>query len=149
MLVEMKVAALLNKSRHRDPTLLPSWKMLRLATIEGATAIGIGDKVGSIEVGKKADIILLDLNLPHMTPILMKPVRNVAPNIVYSGRGDEITHVIVNGQLLIEQKKVLTLNEKKVIRDAQQAGEEICEKAVDDYMNADSLLAKAVKKGLI
>lgn len=149
MLVEMKVAALLNKTRHRDPTVLPCWKMLRLATIEGATAIGLGDKVGSLEAGKKADIILLDLKVPHMTPILMEPVRNIAPNIVYSARGDEITDVIVNGWFVVEDKKVITMDEEKVMAEAQKAAERICSQAKDDYMAADSLLAKAVKKGLI
>jgi len=149
MLVEMKVAALLNKSRHRDPTVLPAWKMLRIATIEGATTLGLGDKVGSLETGKKADIILLDLKVPHMTPILMRPVRNVAPNIVYSARGDEITDVIVNGEFVIRNRNVLTMDEAKVINEAQKAAEEICDAAVDDYMKADSLLAKAVKKGLL
>jgi 5-methylthioadenosine/S-adenosylhomocysteine deaminase len=149
MLVEMKVAALLNKSRHRDPTVLPAWKMLRIATIEGATTLGLGDKIGSLETGKKADIILLDLKVPHMTPVLMRPVRNVAPNIVYSARGDEVTDVIVNGKFVIRNRNVLTMDETKVINEAQRAAEEICDAAVEDYMKADSLLAKAVKKGLL
>jgi 5-methylthioadenosine/S-adenosylhomocysteine deaminase len=149
MLVEMKVAALLNKTRHRDPTVLPAWKMLRLATLEGATALGIGDKIGSIEVGKKADLIIIDLKVPHMTPVIMNPVRNIAPNIVYSARGDEVTDVIVNGQMIVEDKQVLTMNEEKIIKEAQAAGEEICSNATEDYMKADSLLAKAVKRNLL
>jgi 5-methylthioadenosine/S-adenosylhomocysteine deaminase len=149
MLVEMKVAALLNKSRHRDPTVLPAWKMLRIATIEGASTIGLGEQIGSLEKGKKADIILLDLKVPHMTPILMRPVRNIAPNIVYSARGDEVTDVIVNGKFVVKNGEVLTMDELKIISEAQKAAEEICDAAVEDFMEADSLLAKAVKKGLI
>jgi 5-methylthioadenosine/S-adenosylhomocysteine deaminase len=149
MLVEMKVTALLNKTRHRDPTLLPAWKMLRLATTEGATALGLGDKVGSLEPGKKADVILLDLKAPHMTPVLLRPVRNVAPNIVYSARGDEVTDVVINGAMVIENQTVTTMDEEKVIAEAQKAAEEIAYSSVDDYMAADSVLAKAVRKGLI
>jgi len=149
MLVEMKVAALLNKTRHRDPTLVPAWKMLRLATIEGATAIGLGDKVGSLEPGKKADIILLDLKVPHMTPVLMRPVRNVAPNIVYSARGDEVRIVIVNGEVVVDDGVVKTMDEEKVIAEAQKAAEDIAYKAVDDFFAADGHLARAVKKGLL
>jgi len=149
MLVEMKVAALLNKTRHKDPTVLPAWKTLRLATVEGATALGLGDRVGSLEPGKKADVIILDLKVPHMTPVLMKPVRNVAPNIVYSARGDEVTDVIVNGSFVVKDKAVLTLDEEKVMREAQRAATEVAERAAEDYMRADSVLAKAVKRGLI
>jgi 5-methylthioadenosine/S-adenosylhomocysteine deaminase len=149
MLVEMKVAALLNKTRHRDPTVLPAWKMLRLATVEGAATLGLGEKVGSLEPGKKADVILLDLKAPHMTPVLTRPVRNVAPNIVYSARGDEVTDVIINGGMVVEDRKVTTMDENKVISEAQRAAEEIAYNAVDDYMAAESVLAKAVRKGLI
>ncbi len=149
MLVEMKVAALLNKTRHRDPTALPAWKMLRLATAEGAAALGLGDRVGSLEPGKKADVILLDLKAPHMTPVLLKPVRNVAPNIVYSARGDEVTDVIINGAMVVENRKVTTMDEEKVVAEAQRAAEEIAYSAVEDYMAADSVLAKAARKGLI
>ena len=149
MLVEMKVAALLNKTRHRDPTVLLAWKMLRLATIEGAMTLGIGDRVGSLESKKKADIILMDLKVPHMTPVLMKPVRNVGPNIVYSARGDEVTDVIINGKMIVENRRVTTMDEEKVIEEAQRAAEEIAYHAVDEYMTADSVLAKAVRKGLL
>jgi 5-methylthioadenosine/S-adenosylhomocysteine deaminase len=149
MLVEMKVAALLNKTRHKDPTILPAWKMLRLATIEGATTLGLGDRIGSIEEGKIADLIIMDLKVPHMTPVIKRPVRNIAPNIVYSARGDEVTDVIINGQRIIENSKVLTMNEEKIIYEAQKAAEEVCDKAVDDYMSANSVLAKAVKKNLL
>jgi len=149
MLVEMKVAALLNKTRHRDPTLLPAWKMLRLATADGAAALGLGDRVGVLEPGKKADVVLLDLKAPHMTPVLLRPVRNVAPNIVYSARGDEVTDVVINGAMVVEDGEVTTMDEERVVAEAQRAAEEIAYSAVDDYMEADSVLAKAARKGLI
>ncbi|MFP3951432.1 MAG: amidohydrolase family protein [Candidatus Bathyarchaeia archaeon] len=149
MLVEMKVAALLNKTRHRDPTVLPAWKMMRLATIEGAHAIGLGERIGSLEEGKKADIITIDLKRPHMTPVLEKPVPNVAPNIVYSARGDEVETVIINGDIVVKEGEVLSLDEGNVISEAQQAAEEIADSAVEDYMKADSELVKAVKRGLL
>lgn len=148
MLVEMKVAALLNKTRHRDPTVLPSWKMMRLATIEGANAIGVGDRVGSLEVGKKADVILLDLKVPHMTPIIHRPVLNIAPNIVYSARGDEVTDVFVNGNHIVKDKQCLTMDEGKVIEEAQAVAWEICEGAADGFLEADGWLAREVKRGL-
>jgi 5-methylthioadenosine/S-adenosylhomocysteine deaminase len=148
MLVEMKVAALLNKSRHRDPTILPAWKTLRLATIEGANAIGLGDKIGSLESGKKADIILLDLKVPHMTPIIYDPIRNIAPNIVYSARGDEVSDVIINGVHLVENKLVKTMDEKRIIEEAQIVAEKLCEKSSKQFFEMDGWLAKEVKKRL-
>jgi 5-methylthioadenosine/S-adenosylhomocysteine deaminase len=148
MLVEMKVAALLNKTRHRDPTVLPAWKTLRLATIDGAHAIGLGDRIGSLEVGKKADIILLDLKVPHMTPIIHYPMNNIAPNIVYSARGDEVTDVIVNGVQIIEDRVVKTMDEGKVIEDAQKVAVEIANEAAQRFIDGNGWLARDVKKGL-
>ena len=149
MLIQLKAAALLNKTRHADPTLLPAWKTLRLATMEGATTIGIGDKVGSLEPGKKADVILLDLKQPHLTPIVMKPVPNVGPNIVYYARGGEVETVIINGEMVVKNHRCVSIDEGKVMDEAQRAAEEVCTAGVDDFMSADSLLAKAVKKGLL
>jgi 5-methylthioadenosine/S-adenosylhomocysteine deaminase len=149
MIIQMKVAALLNKTRHRDPTVLPAWKMLRLATVEGATAIGLGDRVGSLETGKKADVVILDLKAPHMTPILTRPVRNVAPNIVYGARGDEVETVIINGRVVVEDRRCTTLDEERVMAVAQRAAEELTALAEDDYMAAGSHLAEAARKGLL
>ncbi|MGD2142646.1 MAG: amidohydrolase family protein [Candidatus Bathyarchaeota archaeon] len=149
MLVEMKVAALLNKTRHRDPTVLPSWKMLRIATIEGARTIGLGNIIGSLEPGKRADIILLDLKCPHMTPVISRPVRNIAPNIVYSARGDEVETVIIDGDIVMKDREVITMDERRVISEAQRAAEEICDAATEDYMAAGSQLVEAVRKKLL
>ncbi|MFQ6077353.1 MAG: amidohydrolase family protein, partial [Candidatus Bathyarchaeia archaeon] len=149
LLTEMKVAALLNKTRHRDPTVLPAWKMLRLATIEGADAIGLGEEIGSLEPGKKADLIILDLKRPHMTPIISTPVRNIAPNIVYSARGDEVETVIIDGRVIMDDGVVLTMNEDAIIADAQKAAEEVTGAAAEDFYRAGSQLTEAMKRGLL
>lgn len=148
MLVEMKVAALLNKTRHRDPTVLPAWKILRLATIEGAHTIGLGDKIGSLEPGKKADVILIDLQVPHMTPVIHNPMNNIAPNIVYSARGDEVTDVIINGNCVVKNKEVKTMDERKIIEDAQEVATKIAEEAAETFLGGNGWLAREVKKGL-
>jgi 5-methylthioadenosine/S-adenosylhomocysteine deaminase len=149
MMTELKIAALLNKTRHRDPTVLPAWKVLRIATIEGARCIGLDREIGSLEEGKKADLMMLNLKVPHLTPVISTPVRNVAPNIVYSARGDEVETVIVDGKVLMENRRVLTMDEESVIEEAQRAAEEVTSKAAEDYYKADSLLAKTMKKGLL
>ena len=102
---------------------------------------GLGDKIGSLEAGKKADIIIMDLKAPHMVPIITHPVRNVAPKIVYYSRGDEVETVIVNGKSVVEDRRCVTLDEEEVMKKAQEAA--------DDFMAADGYLAKAVKRGLL
>lgn len=76
---EIKTASLLQKVRTLDPTVLPATKMLEMATINGATALGMEEEIGSIEVGKKADLILVDMKTPHLTPY-----RNPVSHLVYS-----------------------------------------------------------------
>jgi 5-methylthioadenosine/S-adenosylhomocysteine deaminase len=128
---------------------LPAWQMLRIATIEGANTIGLGDKIGSLETGKKADLIIMDLKAPHMVPTITRPVRNVAPNIVYYSRGDEVESVIVNGRFVVDGRRCVTLDEEEVMKKAQAAADEVTARAADDFMAADSYLAKAVKRGLL
>jgi 5-methylthioadenosine/S-adenosylhomocysteine deaminase len=70
----MKLTALLNKWRYRDPTVFPAWEVLRMATIEGARAVGLGDEVGSLEPGKQTDLILVDLTELSLSPVLETPV---------------------------------------------------------------------------
>ncbi|MHC4607859.1 MAG: amidohydrolase family protein, partial [Planctomycetota bacterium] len=87
---EMRLTALFNKIKSRDPTVMPAWEVLRMATIEGARAIGLGEEVGSIESGKLADLIVVDLKAPNLTPVLQEPVRNIVPNLVYAATGREV-----------------------------------------------------------
>ena len=87
---EMKLTALFNKIKFRDPTVMPAWEALRMATIEGAQAIGLGDEIGSLEAGKQADLIVVDLTALNLSPVLDAPVRNIVPNLVYAGSGHEV-----------------------------------------------------------
>ena len=73
---EMKLTALFNKIKYRDPTVLPAWEVMRMGTIEGAQAIGLGDEIGSLEVGKRADLICIDVTMPNLLPILDTPDSN-------------------------------------------------------------------------
>jgi len=149
MFGEMKTAALLNKVRQRDPTALPAWKVLRLATIEGARTLGLDSKIGSLEPGKEADIILVDLKKPHLTPILSRPVRNLAPNLVYSAKGNEVTTVIVAGRTVMHEGKALTIDENRVLEDAQRAAERVALHAEEDFFNAGSRLTYDMRSGLL
>lgn len=149
MFAEMKIAALLNKVRQGDPTVLPAWKVIRLATVEGARTLGLADRVGTLEAGKEADIILVDLRKPHLTPVLFGPVPNIAPNLVYSARGSEVTTVIVGGQVIVDQGKVLSVDEDQVMEEAQRAAEKVASAAEQEFSEAGSKLAEDVKSGLL
>ena len=115
----MKFCALIHKSQRWDPTILPSQKVLDLATIEGAKALMMDKEIGSIEEGKLADLILIDIRAPNMMPIHGKDT--IVSNLVYSAKGFNVNTTIVNGKILMHDKKVKTLNEDEVYEKAQEA----------------------------
>lgn len=115
MFETMKVGALFQKSSYHDPTILPTETVLRMATIDGARTLGLEKQIGSLEAGKRADIILIDFEKPHLTPR-----HNLYANIVYSARGSDVDTVIVDGNILMENRKVRTLKENDVMEKAQR-----------------------------
>ena len=125
MIAEMKMSAILNKCKYDDPAVMPAWKVLRMATIEGARALGIEDVTGSLEVGKDADIILIDLNRSTMRPVYTHPMRNLIPNLVYSARGNEVDTVMVRGRILVEHGQPVTFDMERAIREAQAVADRI------------------------
>ena len=123
---EMKTATLLHKVNYPlDPESLTAEKALEMATINGAKAVMWDDELGSLEKGKKADIILIDLAKPHLTPILRKPKFNIVSLLVYGAVGDDVDTMIVNGKIIMLHRKVLTLDEGKILDEAQAAAEEL------------------------
>jgi 5-methylthioadenosine/S-adenosylhomocysteine deaminase len=122
---EMKLASLALNMKNRDPTRMPTWKVLRMATIDGAKAIGLDHEIGSLEAGKKADLILIDLKRPSMTPVLRSPVRNIVPNLVLSARGDEVEMSIIDGKVVYEDGKITTIDEEAVLESVQRIAEEV------------------------
>jgi len=123
MFETMKTAALLQKTAYKNPTVLPAWKVLCMATIEGAKALGLENTVGSLAEGKKADIILIDFKKPHLTP-----THDFFANIIYSARGSDVDTVIVDGNVLMENRVVKTLNEEEIIEKAQETALDILSK---------------------
>ena len=133
MFNEMKFTAILNKCKAKNPAVFPAGKVLRMATIEAARAIGLGSEIGSIEPGKKADLLMIDMTQPCLSPVIMQPVRNVVPNLVYSAKGSEVELVMVDGRVLVEDFQVLSVDEKQVVRDAQEAAERVCRAAQEPF----------------
>ncbi len=117
---EMKLTALFNKIKYKNPEVMPAWKVLRMATIEGAKAIGMDKYIGSIETGKKADIIFIDLNAKTMMPVIREPVRNHVPNLVYSARGNEIKRVMVDGETIYLDGRYLTVDEDEILAEVKE-----------------------------
>lgn len=103
---EMKLVALFNKIKYQNPEVMPAWRALRMATIEGAKSLGLDHMIGSLEVGKRADFIAIDLNKPSMLPIYTSPMRNIVPNLVYSARGDEVVLSVVDGKIIYKDGKI-------------------------------------------
>ena len=107
---EMNMAAKLLKAHTLDPTVMDALTVLKMATIKGAEALGLDDKIGSLEKGKKADIIIMDMSKPHLTPMY-----NPYSHIVYAALASDVSHSIINGQLVMEQGKILTLDIEEVM----------------------------------
>ncbi len=109
MVREMRLAALIHKSHANDPLVVTAEQAIEMATLGGAVAMGIDKKVGSLEPGKLADVILIDLQGLSLTP-----ASNPVSNLVYSGSGDAVDTVIVNGRILMQDKRLLTMDEEKI-----------------------------------
>jgi 5-methylthioadenosine/S-adenosylhomocysteine deaminase len=120
MLEVAKTAAMLQKARKMDAEALTAENSLELATIGGARVLGLDKIVGSIETGKRADLIIIAANKPH----LMKGGRAV-PSLVYSARSSDVTTSIVDGKLLMKDGVVLSMDESEVINRAQSVREEL------------------------
>ena len=102
---EMQTAAKLHKFVARDPTVLDARTVFRMATLGGAEVLGLERETGSLELGKWADLILVDLEQPHLTPLY-----DLASNLVYAARGTDVRTVLVAGRLLMKDRRLLTLD---------------------------------------
>jgi 5-methylthioadenosine/S-adenosylhomocysteine deaminase len=108
MFQEMDMTAKLHKVNQLDPTVLRARQVLNLATLGGAQALGLGEQTGSLKVGKRADLIVVNTSQPHMTPMY-----DPFSHLVYSARGSDVRYVIVDGEIVVDDRKLLTLDLKK------------------------------------
>jgi 5-methylthioadenosine/S-adenosylhomocysteine deaminase len=115
MFEAMRQAAFLHKVVSRDPRVVPAPTALELATIGGARVLGLQDAIGSLEPGKRADVIIVGTNRPRQTP-LYDPVSQ----LVYASRGDDVKTTIVNGRVLMRDRRLTTLDEPAVLADARR-----------------------------
>lgn len=119
ILEEMRMATYLQKVFNDDPTALPVDDVLNMATVNGAKALGFKE-CGSIEIGMAADIIIIDIEKPHYYPKY-----NIKSALVYSGNSSDVETVIINGQIVMEKGIVLTMDEEKILYEAQKYSEKL------------------------
>jgi cytosine/adenosine deaminase-related metal-dependent hydrolase len=124
MIRDLRLVSYLANLREEDPTVVPAEAVLEIATIRGARAMGLEDEIGSIEVGKKADFILVNMDAPHLTPA-WDPVST----IVYAAHGTDVDTVVIDGKLVMEGRKVLTLDERAILEDVRKRYREVGERA--------------------
>jgi 5-methylthioadenosine/S-adenosylhomocysteine deaminase len=114
---EMDMAAKLHKVQRLDPTVMDADTVLRMATIEGARALGLDHEIGSIEVGKQADLIFIDLNQPRLTPLYTPQ-----SHLVYAVHAADVRHVMIAGRRVVQDRRLLTIDLKDMIRQARHMG---------------------------
>jgi 5-methylthioadenosine/S-adenosylhomocysteine deaminase len=120
MFLEMDTAAKIHKVNTLDPTAMDAKTVLKMATIDAAKALGLDSVTGSLEPGKKADVIVIDTNKPHLTPMY-----NLHSHLVYAAGGNDVDTSVINGQVVMENRQVRTLDIAKVMADVNQIAEEI------------------------
>ena len=118
MIMVMRLAVCVARMLEENKTALKAYDVLKMATFNGAKALGLEDDIGSIKVGKKADLIIADYSRPHMVPII-DPVSN----LVHNGLGNDIDTVIIDGDILVENGKITTVDENNILEEAQKRAE--------------------------
>ena len=118
MIENMRMALVAGRIRNHCIAEPKPQEMLTMATVNGALALHMKDRIGSLEEGKLADIVIVDYDNLHMTPCT-----NVVGNLVHLGLGNDVETVIVDGKLVVNQGKVLAIEEKEVMRDARRIAE--------------------------
>jgi 5-methylthioadenosine/S-adenosylhomocysteine deaminase len=120
LLQEMDTAAKLHKVHREDPTAADAGSVLRMGTATAAKAVGLGEEIGTLECGKKADLILLEARQPHLVP-LYHPVSQV----VYAAKGSDVHTSIIDGRVVMENRRLHTLNLMQILDRANELGKNI------------------------
>lgn len=144
MFEEMRLASFVSKAVTNDPTSLPAWQAVLMATRLGAQAIHIGDITGSIETGKRADLITVEIGTLHNSPKYTRDPNSVYAQLVYASKSTDVFDVMVNGKWLMKDKQLLTLSEKELIQEADAYA-----KLIDEFLitREKSVLSKLIALG--
>jgi len=129
LLRDLRTGVLLQKQVNEEATFFTSREAIRMVTINGAKALDMQEQIGSLEVGKRADLIALDTTSPRLCPLHRSSLKNLYSTITYSAIGSDVCDVIVDGKWVMHDKKVLTLNVSDVQKNAQEASEYLVKNA--------------------
>jgi len=116
MFEEIHLAALVNKGVTEDPTTVSAYAALQMATINGARALGLEETTGSLKVGKKADMMVIDIGAPHFYPR-----HSVTAGLVYAAQSSDVKTVICNGEVVMQDRKLTQLDEQEIFRKAEES----------------------------
>ena len=149
LFLELKLASIGTKIISKDPTVLPPWESIKLVTTNGAKVLGLDQKIGSLKVGKQADIITIDLKRLNLVPVIDNPFHTIIPNLVYSTNGSEVNNVIINGDFVIKDNEFTSLDVDKIMEDVSKRARKIFENATEEWINAGSQMVKYYEKGFL
>lgn len=121
---DMRWASYLHKARTLNPLLMPAESVLEMATLRGARSLGLEREIGSLEVGKQADFVTFDLDKPHVVPH-SDPVST----LVCSGSGADVDSVVIQGQMVVQGREVLTMDETRILREATSRAKAVWQRA--------------------
>jgi 5-methylthioadenosine/S-adenosylhomocysteine deaminase len=127
ILMGMKVTHIAQNYLHRQVCALPPEAVLQMATADGARALGW--EMGRLAPGQLADFVLLDANRPHLRPLITQPRGNVVFNLVYHAVGADVETVVIDGQVVMEGRNVLTVDEAEVLSDLQRRAQSLWDRA--------------------
>ncbi|PKN64149.1 MAG: S-adenosylhomocysteine deaminase [Deltaproteobacteria bacterium HGW-Deltaproteobacteria-15] len=117
---EMDSLAKIHKVASMDPTVMDAYTVLRMATVEGARALGMEAVTGSLAPGKKADVIVVDTCKPHLTPMF-----DPYSQLVYAAKANDVSHSFINGRLVLEERKLLTLDVEEIMKRAREKARDV------------------------
>ncbi|OZJ06624.1 hypothetical protein BZG36_00376 [Bifiguratus adelaidae] len=121
---EMKLAAILHKAVSLDPKIVPAETVLEMATINGAKALGLENEIGSLEKGKKADFVIVDLDKLHTTPSY-----NPVSSLIYAATGGDVDMVVIDGQVTVRNGQLITMDEVQIRQAAQRHADALYKRA--------------------
>jgi len=127
MFREMRSAALIQKARLLNPTTMPAERVFEMATLGGAKAMGMEKKLGSLEQGKKADIAIINLRTIHNSPC---GEDNIIPQLVYSASANDVETTIIDGEIVMKDRKMTAINERNIIEEANRLIKKQIEKII-------------------
>jgi 5-methylthioadenosine/S-adenosylhomocysteine deaminase len=144
LFTEMQLASFIAKAVTGDPTALPARQVFEMATSMGARAIHLGDQVGSLEPGKRADLVLIDLHQPHTLPHYDRDPNAIYSRLVYTAKSTDVTDVMVNGQWVMREGTLLTIDEAPLLETAANYAAQIDAFLIE---REESVLSKLVAIG--